>query len=614
MAISEEALVQKIAKLEARSSKHPTLYKAKVAVIVIMGYAMLLWLILGSLGLFAGLIEATIRTEQPFIARLALIPLFIGLIVIRAIWVKLPTPEGNRVSRESAPDLHGEVEEIRRALGVAPLDAVLVDRNLNAAVVEQPRFLGFLGSRRYLLVGLPLLALVSREQFRAILAHEFGHLSGRHGRFTSWVYRIRSSWDAIQAQAKRSRNIFVRLLGWYLEWYVPVIHSNTFVLARRQEYEADRCAAELTSAEKTGEALVASDVYGEIFGDLYWKHIFEGIKTSPEPTVRPFSDIRSCFKAILRDAVEQDYLKKSLEKESDISDVHPCLSDRLTALGLGKPLPVQWPDDPAINLLGSQADRLAAEFDSQWHDAVAPEWRKRYAAYKESCARLEGYEQAGVENLDEQELQDFAALAQEHGSEEKSARLYQVLLERSPENAAANFNVGIVRLKEKDESGIAMLEKAMQADHRAVQPGCRVLYEYYKDAGREDEAEKYAERWRAQQTMYEKANQERRHLSVHDVYKQANLTEMDIQALRDALGKFPWIAKAYLVEKDLKYMRQSPLFLVGIRSRWRKPKGNVAKLVRQQIRVSQQLTVVDLDKLKKFRRKFKRVKSSAISL
>lgn len=52
--------------------------------------------------------------------------------------------------------------------------------------------LGVLGWHvNYLILGLPLMQAVSPEQFRAIVAHELGHLSRNHSRFAGWIYRVR---------------------------------------------------------------------------------------------------------------------------------------------------------------------------------------------------------------------------------------------------------------------------------------------------------------------------------------------------------------------------------------------------------------------------------------
>lgn len=44
-----------------------------------------------------------------------------------------------------------------------------------------------------MVLGLPLLRLLSLTQFKAALIHEFGHFSGTEIRFSAWAYRARAS-------------------------------------------------------------------------------------------------------------------------------------------------------------------------------------------------------------------------------------------------------------------------------------------------------------------------------------------------------------------------------------------------------------------------------------
>ena len=49
------------------------------------------------------------------------------------------------------------------------------------------------GSRRVMGVGLPLLDLLTVPQFRAVLAHEFGHFVGGDTRLGPWIYKTRAA-------------------------------------------------------------------------------------------------------------------------------------------------------------------------------------------------------------------------------------------------------------------------------------------------------------------------------------------------------------------------------------------------------------------------------------
>src|SRR5207249_11068756 len=80
------------------------------------------------------------------------------------------------------------------------LHRTLIAAFVNVGVVHRPRLALFGWYRNYLLLGLPLMQTLSPEEFRTALAHELGHLSRQHGRFGSWIYRIRVMWLRLGAQ------------------------------------------------------------------------------------------------------------------------------------------------------------------------------------------------------------------------------------------------------------------------------------------------------------------------------------------------------------------------------------------------------------------------------
>ena len=84
----------------------------------------------------------------------------------------------------------------------------------------------------YLVLGLPLLRALSPAEFRAVLAHEFGHLSGKHGRFSGWIYRVRQTWIQILVSVHQERSYASFLFEPFLEWYAPYLNAYSFVLAR----------------------------------------------------------------------------------------------------------------------------------------------------------------------------------------------------------------------------------------------------------------------------------------------------------------------------------------------------------------------------------------------
>lgn len=64
--------------------------------------------------------------------------------------------------------------------------------DLNARIAVRGRTMGF-GGRRVMGIGLPLLSVLNITEFRAILAHEFGHYDGGDTRLGPFAYDSRAS-------------------------------------------------------------------------------------------------------------------------------------------------------------------------------------------------------------------------------------------------------------------------------------------------------------------------------------------------------------------------------------------------------------------------------------
>jgi Zn-dependent protease with chaperone function len=91
---------------------------------------------------------------------------------------------------------------------------------------------------------MPLFQALSVEQLTAVLAHEYGHLSGSHGRWGSWIYRLRQTWNRLISGLRENQSwgngLFYRFFG----WYVPFFNAYFLSLAKKNT-EADRYSAEI---------------------------------------------------------------------------------------------------------------------------------------------------------------------------------------------------------------------------------------------------------------------------------------------------------------------------------------------------------------------------------
>jgi Zn-dependent protease with chaperone function len=81
----------------------------------------------------------------------------------------VPEPD-DVVDRESVPQLTALADRVAESLGTRPADALRLDPEFNASVVE----VGW-RRRRVLSIGVPLFAVLEPQERVSVLAHEFGH-------------------------------------------------------------------------------------------------------------------------------------------------------------------------------------------------------------------------------------------------------------------------------------------------------------------------------------------------------------------------------------------------------------------------------------------------------
>ena len=184
--MTEQEFEALVARLDQEARRHPAKYRLKVILLAYAGYAYVALVLLVAAGLFFATIPAAVYLKA-LVIKLALIFGGFFWVVAGAMWVRLEVPKGRPIANSEAPELFALIDKLRRSLGAPRFHHVLITDDFNAAVVQIPR-LGLLGwYRNTLLIGLPLMKALNRQQLAAVLAHEFGHLAGGHGRLGNWI-------------------------------------------------------------------------------------------------------------------------------------------------------------------------------------------------------------------------------------------------------------------------------------------------------------------------------------------------------------------------------------------------------------------------------------------
>jgi Zn-dependent protease with chaperone function len=194
-----------VKELEVVAQASPATLKRRVRLLVALGYAYVL-LVLALLVAAAILVVWLLATLHGLGLFKLVVPL-LGLVVViaRSLRVRVDPPQGRTLVEGTAPALDARVAEIRSTLAAPAADHVILNDAFNASVMQVPRWGIFGFPRTYLVLGVPLMLCLTRDQFDAVLAHEFAHLSGSHPKLGLWVYRMSRTWNQLLEQLQKAQ-------------------------------------------------------------------------------------------------------------------------------------------------------------------------------------------------------------------------------------------------------------------------------------------------------------------------------------------------------------------------------------------------------------------------
>jgi len=302
-------------------------------------------------------------------------------------------PPGPRVDPSWHPRLFAELEGIARATGQEMPRDVFLMPDVNAWVAQRGGVMGF-GSHRVMALGMPLMALLTVPEFRAVIAHEFGHYHGGDTRLGPWIYKTRSAIGRTLRELGRRNSWLVAIFRWYGDMFLKI----TLAISRAQEYAADQIAAKLG-----GGAALISGLKQIHRGALAWNAYLQ-MEVMPVVSAGYSPPLGSGFSRFVASPTIKSQVESALEKEladgkADPFDSHPSLPERIAALQAlpssgeqDQRLAIELLDDPdsadtSVIISTTRALRPVA-WDAVWEQVWLPTWRNRAASQAEALHGL----------------------------------------------------------------------------------------------------------------------------------------------------------------------------------------------------------------------------------
>lgn len=492
--MNKRELQRLVARLEKQSKAAPGTYRLKVVLLAALGYAYI-FLITG-LALSSLLWAIWQAASGDFFGalRVGLLGGLISLLLLPALWVKIPQPQGRILNAGTAPKLFAMIEKIRDKARCPQIDQVILNDAFNTSIMQIPR-LGILGwHRNVLVIGLPMLQALSRKEFAAILAHEFGHLSSRHGQLGTWIYRIRTVWMHVHDAFRDGDGFGNLLLTRFLRWYIPFFNAYSFVLARQDEYEADRLAATIVGPRTMADALIAIAVRGRFINDRFWPDLWSRADRHLNPPFLPHGSMRTALHLGLDEKQAERWLSEELRRDTANDDTHPCLRERILALHTPCELPPDATHSAAQALLGDSLAELQHAFDGLWQQHNGARWRERFhtvSSAKETVVRTENHE---LRNLSPEELSHYALALETLNRTDEALPLLRQAADHPHGPATAALAAARILHGLGDETTIRYLELAMQRDRNLAEEATTQAAAFYEARGDADRASTYWQR------------------------------------------------------------------------------------------------------------------------
>jgi tetratricopeptide (TPR) repeat protein len=334
---------------------------------------------------------------------------------------------------------------------------------------------------------------------------------------------------------------------------------------------ADAEAARLVGAPTSAAALMRLDICGDALDKTIWPEIWKQSATVAFPPSGVFQRIHNSFGELLSDP--STHVQRVLLETTTNADTHPCLSDRLRAIG-------QFPvDSSKVQLprttssaaeawLGAALPRIRDDVGKLWQKRAHENWALHHSKANALNDRLQNIDQATASRAnDASALWDKACVVVQLQGEDAAAPLFKQVLELDPAHALANLSLGQILLKKCDAEGECYIERAIAADEELLPDASDRLHRYYQQTGQADKIRALYARLDQFEKVMTESRKERSTVTAKDTFLEHGLSESQLRAVCDVLAGDTDIVEAHLALKQMKHLVHQRLYVLAIRVR-----------------------------------------------
>lgn len=245
------------------------------------------------------------------------------------LWSLLPRrvpfePPGPLLTEAEHPRLFATIRDVARRMDAQLPAEVYLIADVNAFVAQVGGFLG-LGGRRVMGIGLGLLAVDNLSQFRATVAHEFGHFKGGETKLSGLIYATRTMMIRTLENLGQSSGALLRKP---FEWMLRIYLRITQAISRQQELVADEWSLRIAGKQAHITGLRQEGLHGAGFSLFLNNEVYPLGKLGVVPD-NLFEGYRRYIGSSDWARVQPEVKALLSRRETDPYDSHPGLEERI---------------------------------------------------------------------------------------------------------------------------------------------------------------------------------------------------------------------------------------------------------------------------------------------
>jgi Zn-dependent protease with chaperone function len=253
--------------------------------------------------------------------------------MIRALFTKTKYEDpGRELKEEEAPELFAMAREVAAKMNTRPIDEIRLTPEADLAVYERGSWKDKLGDKgkRILILGTGIIKDFKADDFRAVLAHEYGHFAHRDTAGGAVALQVRNDmYKTIFTLYGNGQTVWWNLAFQFIRLYDFIFRRISNGSTRLQEILADRVAAQHYGAPvfKNGLSYV-------IKRNIEFVKLAKVEIETARSANRPFYNLYELTTNSTSE-IEEEF-QKTLTRKTSRDDTHPSPVDRFRFIeGLG---------------------------------------------------------------------------------------------------------------------------------------------------------------------------------------------------------------------------------------------------------------------------------------